>query len=295
MKIVLPVAAPISYNPCWYMKKAFEQLGHEARVVDQTEFYTLSPGDADLFVGIDSGGPLNIPEQFLSKFCMWLIDSRRNCKDEFRKPNDDDIAVKVLEGGGIVFQAQLKDCTRLIDYTNFKYSNIYWLPLAADPDVWNSEPKEEKIHDCSFVGNCYDLERLGLLNKLTEQGFLHWPGIEKAVMEEGALVYRKSHCGLNIPSWYNTPECYDVNMRVFEIMSCGIPLITNNLPELDNIFKDKGIIFNYLQLDEIPDIISHCNEYKIDGRENREVILEGHTYKHRAESILIIVEGLGLV
>lgn len=292
MKIILPCAAPISYNPCWYMEKAFNNLGHVAKVIDQAELYKCDADSADLFFAIDSGGPLNIPEKLLHKTNFWMIDSRRNHRSDIRNPNDDEVAARILEHGGMIYQAQLQDVRRLESKIDPSlHSHIVWLPNAADPDVWNNTPLEEKKYQCAFVGNCYDPERLGILNNLTERQLLYWPGIEKAIMEDGAKVYRQAYCGLNIPSWYNTPDCYDINMRVMEVLSCGIPLITNALSELRLLdIQENYHCYTYKQPNDIIGLIHLLNDDKVLGQEMgnkaRELILAEHTYTHRALTIL---------
>lgn len=296
LSIRLPVAAPVDYNPAFYLRDAFQNMGHDAQVIDQSDLYAYKPENVDLLVGVDSGGPLNIPDEFLSRSCMWYIDSRRNSNPDIRTPDDDTSAERIIRGGGVVFQAQVEDVHRL----SFKLKEylkkrtmlrVIYLPLAADPDVWSDEPKEELSWVTSFVGNCFDAERLGILEALQKRELLYWPGIEKAIMQDGASVYRKSLGGINIPSWWGTPECYDVNMRVFEILSCGIPLITNRLDALDSLGIIEGKhAFLYNSFDDIIHLINMLRQdtqrAKEMGRANRQLILNNHTYEHRAESIL---------
>lgn len=295
MRILLPVAAPISYNPAFYLEKAFGRLGHTAKVITQSELYECSPADADLFVGVDSGGPLNIPTDIRHRTCMWFIDSRRNCNPELRTPDDDTVAIDLLNGGGTVFQAQMPDVSRLLRKAPPNtHVRIGYLPLAADPNVW-SPHHVEKRWPAVFVGNCYDATRLGTLNKLSEDGWLYWPGIEGALMEEGAAAYSEGISGLNIPSFWGEPTCYDVNMRVFEILACGIPLITNNLSELPMLGITRKVALTYTQLDEIPSLIRLVIQEDLRGRMGeaaRELILQQHTYKHRANSILDRVQSM---
>lgn len=296
LKIRLPVAAPVNYNPAYYLRDAFVRMGHDAQVLTQGELYDHRPEDADLWLGIDSGGPLNIPDEFLSKSCMWYIDSRRNSDPAIRQPDDDMSAERIIRGGGIVFQAQVQDVHRLSgklkEYLKKRTMlRVVYLPLAADPDVWSDEPEEEISWVTSFVGNCFDPERLGILEALQKRNLLYWPGIEKAIMQDGATVYRKSLGGLNIPSWWKTPECYDVNMRVFEILSCGIPLITNRLDALNSLGIIEGKhAFLYNSFDDIIHLINMLRQdtqrAKEMGEANRQLILNNHTYDHRAESIL---------
>lgn len=307
MRIILPIAAKSEYTTGLFLEKAFKEMGHDAVAIDQGEFYEKSPDDADLFMGVDSGGGLNVPEEFLPKFGMWYIDSRRNSNSELRDPNDDETALRTLDGGGLVFQAQREDKFRLERYTKGIHTrHIYWLPLAADPEIWDERPiPDKREHRLAFVGNCYDTERLGILGRLEEMGILFWPGIEKAIWEDGATVYRHANIGLNVPSWLGTPECYDVNMRVFEIMSCGVPLITNHVADLEHLYIDDATHFMPYPTptsrthegstvdDVVNDIVAAVEwlEKRPESRERmgrygRRLILERHTYVHRARSIL---------
>lgn len=297
MRIILPVAAPISYNPAYYLAKNLEEMGHEARVVDQQEFYTCLPGDADLFFGVDSGGPLNIPDKFLPKSVMWYIDYRRNRDSALsgRVPSDEETAIRLLEGGGLVFQAQLPDVQKLQNAPNLNESlkdNVHYLPLAAEPSVWSDGPQEgPPVHIAAFVGNCYDSHRLGMLTGLANNGLLYWPGIEGAIMGDGAAVYQNAVVGVNIPSFWGTPECYDVNMRVFEVLSCGKPLITNRLMDLGLLeIREGEVCKTYTDLHQIVELIewfnSHRDRAEEMGRAARALILRKHTYAHRAKTVL---------
>lgn len=299
MRILIPVAAPISYNPAHYLAKNLREMGHEARVMDQQGFYTRLPSDADLFFGVDSGGPLNIPEEFLSKSVMWYIDYRRNYNTKLsgRVPPDEETALRLLNGGGLVFQAQLPDVQGLQNAPNLNESlkhNVHYLPLAAEPSVWASEALTgDPVYISAFVGNCYDTDRLGMLNGLATNGLLYWPGIEGAIMEDGAKVYQNALVGVNIPSFWGTPECYDVNMRVFEVLSCGRPLITNRLMDLNLLeILDGEVCKTYTELWQIAELIEWFNSHRDRavemGRAARALILRKHTYTHRAQQVLEI-------
>lgn len=315
MKIKIPIAAPIEYTTGVYVERALLQLGHDAMIIDQGETYKQHEDDADLFICADSGGPLVIPERIRHKACMWYIDSRRNMHSNVRNPSDLETAKELLDGGGLVFQSQHKDVLNFVSHFVDHEDKIFWLPLAADPEVWDSEPAvENKAHLLSFVGNCYDHERAGILGALSDDGLVYWPGIEKAVMQDGAMVYRDSVAGLNIPSWFGSPHCYDVNMRVFEILSCGIPLITNRLPDLemlgmhedvhvityptittkendgDTVSMTVGCIKNaYGKLFRSPSLV------KLMGENARNYIIDNHTYVHRVQDILTYCEREGLI
>lgn len=286
MRIQIPVAAYVNYNPATYLEKALNELGHEA-FITQGQVPEDDPS-VDLFLCVDSGGPLVVQDSWAHKCAFWFIDSRRNCDPEVRTPDDDSQAGKIFKAGGCVFQAQLGDTVRLRE----KGIESHWLPLAADPDVWSDEPKVIQIYDVSFVGNCYDPTRLEILGKLESQfgALFRWPGIEGAIMEDGAEIYRQSRVGFNISSFFGQGFDYDVNMRVFEVLSCNVYLVTNDVLGLRSLFGNSGDVITYENLDEIiPKLSLATSRSYTRPCTGRQTILDAHTYKHRAEKILEIV------
>lgn len=283
MRIQIPVAAYVNYNPATYLEKALRELEHDAFITQGQ--VPEDNSSVDLFLCVDSGGPLIVHDSWAHKCAFWFIDSRRNCNPEVRTPDDDAQAEKIFKAGGWVFQAQYQDTLRLRD----KGIDSHWLPLAADPDVWSDQPKETKVYDVAFVGNCFDPVRLEILGKLEKEFNFHWPGIEGAIMEEGAKVYRQSRVGFNISSFYGQGVDYDINMRVFEIMSCGIPVVTNYVPSLgrlSGVYDFPGVVC-YHSLDHVVPAIELALSLPVVT--TREFILDGHTYKHRAQKILDVV------
>lgn len=308
MRIQIPVAAYVNYNPATYVGKTLKELGHDA-FITQGQVPEDDP-DVDLFFCVDSGGPLVVRDDWAHKCAFWFIDSRRNCDPLTRDPDDDYQAYKIFNAGGWVFQAQYEDTIRL----KGKGVHSYWLPLAADPDVWSDKPwtkeeeeeliaegntlglkalrdqREEKVYDVAFVGNCYDPVRHQVLGMLEDNFNFCWPGIEGAIMEEGAKVYRQSRVGFNISSFYGQKWDYDINMRVYEMMSCDIPIVTNYVPGMSYLgIEQQPGVYSYDDLDGVLFAIQEALQCPVSH--NRKFILNGHTYKHRVCDVLEIVSG----
>lgn len=289
MKVLIPVAAYHEYNTAVYVERALCQLGHEARVITQAEFYEDHP-DVDLFFGVDSAGPLDFLEKHLPKTAMWFIDSRHNNDPARRQPIDDDTNAKRLaDGGGWVFQAQKQDWLRNVQQGVLTSS---WLPLAADPDVWKPLAMP-KVYDVGFGGNIWCHERRAALERIGDEWQLgHFVG-RPADLVEG---YARSKVGFNVSGWYGSAIAYDVNMRVFEIMACGLPLITNYLPELMELgILPEDTCLPYDSLDgamaQIRLALQRGEVYRADlGQRARQLVLDGHTYRHRIEEALEILK-----
>lgn len=290
MRIAIPVAAYHEYNTAVYVARAFNQLGHNARVITQGEFYEDLP-EIELFFGVDSAGPLDFPEKHLNKTAMWFIDSRHNCDPQRRQPDDDTNAVKIQSGGGWVFQAQKRDWQRNVEMGAYRSC---WLPLAADPDVWTPLSGVDRIFEIGFGGNVWDGVRGQMLRRLSDEFvLLHATGKPELLNH----AYAQSKVGFNVSSFYGTPVCYDINMRVFEVMSCGLPLVTNDLPAMLELgMFDGHNCLTFKSMEEAPSVVRDCLHRTQSWRDAigsraRGLILDGHTYQHRmAETIEILAE-----
>ncbi len=294
MNIAIPVAHFVSYNTARYLLPAFKALGHEAQIINQAEFYKDHP-EVDLFFGVDSGGALDFPEKHRPRSCMWFIDSRRNSDPAIRTPDDDTTAQILADGGGWVFQAQFNDWGRVVEKGIVRSA---WLPLAADPDVWKPYGTAPKVHDVVFCGNIWDGTRADLLVDIKDRwNFAHMLGEP----EELAEYYSRGRLGFNISSFYGTPWAYDVNMRVFEVMACGIPLVTNWVKDMGLLgFQPGETHMEYLDqagaLQAIEWVLG-WDQSKRDsmGALARQIIIDTHTYTRRMASALEVLGESGII
>lgn len=262
MRIAVPIAAYENGTTGEYCKRAFQKLGHEAETMSQYDMFRELPTDHfDLFFCVDSGGPMNLfmidldKMQLLNKVAFWMIDYRRG--KDIKDPNDFKICDLINRMGGWVFQAQYED---MVDCLNRKLGRVSWLPLGADADVWSDKGDTNKTYDVGFVGNVWDNVRGQILEGISNAGLkCSFQGHGSAYMEIGAELLRHSKVGFNISSFYNEPVAYDVNMRVFETLSCGIPLLTNRIPSLERLFGPNGedFLFTY---DAPHEIVSKLKE-----------------------------------
>ena len=160
-----------------------------------------------------------------------------------------------------------------------------WLPHAAEPLAY---PKKEMIkkYDVGFVGNVGDWNRVEFLDRM----FKEFPNFfyGKRLFEEAAEIYSQSKIVLNI----SIKD--DINMRVFEALSTGSFLLTNELPTLHHLFKDGVHLVTYKTHDEAVEKA----RYYIEHEAEREAIAEAghkefmakHTYEHRLKMVLDIVQ-----
>ena len=294
MKVLVPVAAYGTGTTGEYVYRAFKQLGHDTTLGNQYDMYgALLNNTFDLIFCVDSGGPFNffdatIQNCTFEKLAFWLIDYRHG--KYLKNPNDFDTAKYISDRGGHIFQAQIEDSRHALDNGIF---NCSWLPLAADPEVWNNEPTEDRIYDISFVGNIWDHARHTALESLKSAGLcVGFAGPGGAQMEAGAKILRQSKIGFNISSFFGDDIAYDVNMRFFETLSCGIPLITNEITGIDTVLNRdvNKFVRTYRSLAECVDVVLqsiHDEQFLATGVLARDYIINNATYIHRVKDALL--------
>src|SRR5581483_11747121 len=140
-----------------------------------------------------------------------------------------------------VFVAQKHHVVR---YKEWSWTEASWLPLAADPQVFQPEDDEPRVFDVGFVGNVlpglHDARRQ-LLRRIYER--FSRVAIARGVWREDASRLM-AQCRLA----FNRSLHEDVNMRVFEVVACGRPLLTDRLPEkcgLSEIFEPERHLLTY--------------------------------------------------
>jgi spore maturation protein CgeB len=184
---------------------------------------------------------------------------------------------------------------------------VIWLPLGADAHLLSGvKVREEFRCDIAFIGQ-WRPEREDVVSALINQ----IPGIsvklwgpdwkrrskdEKIIKAwQGRSLYGKEFAqaivsaklNLNIIDVTNYPAA---NMRFFEIPCAGGLQISSVCPEMESEFKNGETTFYFKNHSELAEIVKSLlnDESTIDlvRRKANIKIMEGHTYKHRAQEIL---------
>lgn len=256
---------PPEHHPVFFLRDALRELGATADFNGRDE-RTL--GCWGLIV---NGKPM-----------AWLIDNRLPHEAE----HEDPATKELLAWGVLVCHAQKPDMERV---------GGKWLPLACSPNFLTPLQQHgemrirEKSHDAGFCGYIHDMGRATLLAHLA--AFCKLNTQSGVFGEEAVNVYTSALCGVNIPSHFGQPYCTDLNMRVYEIMGCGVPLITNTLPSLKEIgFLDGVHGYAYRDPDHLCQIVHSLSKHPLDayqmGDAARKLVEQQHTYEHRAAQVL---------
>ncbi|HDY67079.1 MAG TPA: hypothetical protein ENH85_04725 [Candidatus Scalindua sp.] len=170
--------------------------------------------------------------------------------------------------------------------------NVFWLPFACDPEVHRCHKGVEKIYEIGFVGGVKDekrgkiLENLSKYFKLNDFRRFYEPNKMALVYSQSKIVFNMGRRG-------------ELNMRLFEALSCSTLLLTERSQKngLNELFKDGDHLVEYGPKDNLREII----KYYLSNDEEREriaevghkLVLEKHTYWHRAQTILGIIKETG--
>jgi len=210
---------------------------------------------------------INIPKIFYAIDSHLTLNFHRNIIHDF----------------DIVFAAQKDYIPKLKEIKE----EVFWLPLACDTAV-HKKYEIPRLFDIGFVGSMDSkyTQRVSLLKKLSDKYDVLATNVKYTDM---AKIYSQSRIG------FNKSLKGDLNMRVFEVMSCGTMLLTDRINNgMEELFKNKKHLVLYNDENEMLELV----EYYLDNEEERERIArEGqrevhkkHTYEHRAKEMLRVIE-----
>jgi glycosyltransferase involved in cell wall biosynthesis len=227
----------------------------------------------DLFLWVESGVsyPLHGVSSLPCTTACWLIDTHLHLERH----------LEVAKSFDFVFLAQ-KKYVPLFQEAGIRH--VHWLPLACDPEI-HRDFGLEPVYDVTFVGSVTAAHRRRnvLLQQLSRRFPLH---LERCFLEEMALVFSRSRIV------FNCSVRDDLNMRVFEALSSGSLLLTDQADGsgLEELFEDGRHLAIYRSPEELEERVAYYlgreEERARIGREGMQEVRARHTYAHRAAAIL---------
>jgi MoaA/NifB/PqqE/SkfB family radical SAM enzyme/tetratricopeptide (TPR) repeat protein len=227
----------------------------------------------DLFLWVESGVsyPLHGVSSLPCPTACWLIDTHLHLERH----------LEVAKSFDLVFLAQKKYVPL---FREAGIRQVHWLPLACDPEIHRNFGLEP-VYDVSFVGSITAAHRRRnvLLQRLSRRFSLH---VERCFLEEMALVFSRSRIV------FNCSVRDDLNMRVFEALSAGSLLLTDQAAGsgLEELFEDGRHLAIYRSPEELEERAAHYlgreEERASIAREGMQEVRARHTYAHRAAAIL---------
>lgn len=229
----------------------------------------------DFYLWVETGlnnFPTDLKQHTLPKVC-YLIDSHI----------DYDKHLQIARNFDFIFLAQQAYVQPM---RQAGIHNVTWLPLACDPEI-HGKVEVAKQCDVGFVGSISSNpdRRNNLLERIDKRFNLD---CQRKFMDEMAEHFCKSRIV------FNNAIRDDLNMRVFEALCSGSLLVTDSAPGsgLEELFKDKQhlVIYNDENLEEtISHYLENESERERIARAGRKEVLASHTYEHRAQSMLQVL------
>jgi len=237
--------------------------------------------DTDLILVIDSGihFKLHHHKGKLPKNCktaIWLSDLHRPDWASWRLQ-----MIKEFHYDH-VFYAQ-KNFKQMILDKGYEEHECSWLPHAVDPEIFKPMPHISKRYDIGFVG---------YLNEKREKMFNTLDEYMDSKHYSSAWAWTASRCLNELKIGWNCAVESDINMRIFETLSTGIPLLTDKVKDngLEDLFQEDVHFLTYDSEEELKEkavrLLADSNLRKVLGENGRQHILMHHTYRNRVNTIL---------
>lgn len=154
-----------------------------------------------------------------------------------------------------------------------------WLPVAANPDYHKPWAEEKAWGWAAIWHNCG--ERIGYVETVAKHfpsGFLGYVDGKRY-----SQYMSRAHCILNLS------RSDELNLRVFEVMATGVPLVTDRARGLDLLFQENE---HYLGFDGIEGMLGQIRWVQENpgaaedmAQRARVEVLDKHTFYHRILSI----------
>ncbi len=275
MKIALIFNKDRADTTGMYFERALRTSTHQVDHYWTQDAHKIRPS-YDLYLRIDHGDyKYDIPGH-LRPSAFYAIDT--HLKHPFSKIQEQ------ARHYDFVFCAQKNGVEKLKRAANIQ---AHWIPVACDPEIHQRIPGRKR-YDLGFVGtdgkNNPRVDYLRTIRCAYPDSF-----VGKSPYSRMGRIYSRSKIGFN----YSIQN--DVNMRMFEICSCGTLLLTNAITDngLEDLFEPGRHLVVYRDMEEFQALAKH---YLQDDAARDKIAEEGyrravarHTYRHRLSQMLDII------
>ena len=164
--------------------------------------------------------------------------------------------------------------------------HVHWLPLGADPDI-HRRATEVKKNSIGFVGSLNTERRVRLLNALER---FHKVTYQRCFWTDMADFFAESKIV------FNNAIKNDLNMRLFEVMSTGTFLLTDNAAgsgqdEMSLGCEDLVMNAGVTNVEVARYYLEHEEERERIAARGRRLIHRAHTYAQRIDDLLHVAIG----
>ncbi len=165
---------------------------------------------------------------------------------------------------------------------------VFWLPLAADPE----------IHKPCLSSDSFDIGFCGSLSSPSQPRSRRLKRLALRFDVRFKRVFLEEMSGFlgGASVLFNDAVSNDLNMRVFESLAMGKPLLTPDVLGLSDLFSITGkdaelCVYNDETLVSQARLLLERRRESLEmASRGREKVLTAHTYHHRAKKILSVME-----
>jgi hypothetical protein len=180
-----------------------------------------------------------------------------------------------------VFYAQ-KNFKDMVMKQGYNENTCSWLLHGVDADIFKPMSWITQKYDCGYVGYLNDKRK-----KMSEVAshyvnFKHfsscWAWSAARALNECKILW---NCSVED----------DINMRVFESMATGLPLLTNKIINngFEELFVDDRDVLTYTNESEMKEklvrLLANPDLRKSIGENGKQRVLASHTYRNRLNTI----------
>lgn len=266
--------------------RALERRGHACRIQVREDWHSLDGLVDDVVLQLRGRGTyLPTPGQLN---VLWCIS------------HPDELSDLECEAFDLVCVASEQHAAHLSTRVR---TPVAVLAQATDPWVFRPNPVEEYRRDLVFVGNATGRRRRIVEDLLpTPHDFAVWGrGWEERVdarliagthlaNDELAKVYSSARIVLS-DHWDDMRRHGFISNRIYDALACGTLVISDHVPGLPDQFGDA--VLTYRAPDELRALVARLLDDPAEARRRaapgRRLVLDRHTFAHRAERLLELV------
>ena len=267
------------------LKKSFEKLGFDVIIQEREHWYD----EKDIDIALVLRGELDYEPDYSNINIMWSLSHPKS------------ILIDEYEKYDYVFISSNKYADKLKNEVN---TNVHALLQCTDPDVFYPEKDEYISDEILFVGVTRGVYREIVKDvlKTNHDVSIYGMGWEEFIDEKYVKGYfipndelhkYYSSCKILLNDHWEDMRDEDFpSNRLFDALSCGAFVISDNIPSAETLFE--GGIITYEDENDLDNKINyyltHEDERVEIAKKGQRIVLENHTFDNRIQKIIEILK-----